>query len=214
MPEYPVDWTLSSGDATPAGPTIINFGCGTDWREDCLNIDHNPLLEPDLILDLNQPLPMDVPLTTRRFGVQSLRANSFDGLLANDLLEHLTNLTTFMTGALNLLKPGCDFTIKVPYDLSLGAWQDPTHVRAFNENSWIYFTDYHWYLGWDDARFDLVERTFLLTSYGMTLHNKGINEENLLRLPRVVDSMKVVLKKRLLTPLEQEAMGEKLKKNR
>jgi len=43
-----------------------------------------------------------------------------------------------MTNCLKLLRVGGVFKILVPYDLSYGAWQDPTHIRAFNERSWLY----------------------------------------------------------------------------
>ena len=46
--------------------------------------------------------------------------------------------------------------ITVPCDLSYGAWQDPTHVRAFNERSWGYYGEWASYLGWVDWRFELV----------------------------------------------------------
>jgi len=58
-----------------------------------------------------------------------------------------------MKSCLDLLKVGGIFEINVPYDLSLGAWQDQTHVRAFNENSWLYYTDWFWDMGWTEARF-------------------------------------------------------------
>jgi hypothetical protein len=35
------------------------------------------------------------------------------------------------------------------------AWQDPTHLRAMNMNSWLYYTSWFWYLGWFEHRFDL-----------------------------------------------------------
>lgn len=181
-------------------PGVVNLGCGRDWRPECLNVDINPQWQPDVVLDLNQPLPWHTPLESRRFGTIRLHENQFDGLLALDVLEHLPNLITAMTSALTLLKPGGTLTLQVPYDLSLGAWQDPTHVRAFNENSWSYFGEWHWYLGWHQARFDLAEQTFLLTPYGMELHRKGLTQDHLLRQPRAVDAMKVVLKKRLLPP--------------
>jgi hypothetical protein len=53
--------------------------------------------------------------------------------------------------------------IHVPYDLSFGAWQDPTHLRAFNERSWWYYCQRYWYLGWSDAHFDLMQRDYGLS---------------------------------------------------
>jgi hypothetical protein len=52
------------------------------------------------------------------------------------------DLPQLMGNFLNLLVEEGELEIVVPYDLSLGAWQDPTHVRAFNENSWRYYCDW------------------------------------------------------------------------
>jgi len=68
------------------------------------------------------------------------------------VLEHITDLKTYMTNCLELLKVGGVMEITVPYDLSLGAWQDPTHCRAFNQNSWLYYTEWSWYLGWEKQK--------------------------------------------------------------
>ncbi|MBF0124853.1 MAG: methyltransferase domain-containing protein, partial [Magnetococcales bacterium] len=179
-------------------PTVVNLGSGKDWRTDYLNIDCNATWNPDLVLDLNQPIPFGKQLTSQRFGEIRLSENSFETLIAFDVLEHITDLTTAMTSALKLLKPGGKFVIQVPYELSLGAWQDPTHVRAFNENSWIYYTDWCWYLGWDEARFDLESLTFVLSEYGDDLHRQGMELKQLKRQPRAIDIMKVVLCKRLV----------------
>ncbi|MBX9715374.1 MAG: hypothetical protein K2X42_02135, partial [Burkholderiaceae bacterium] len=41
------------------------------------------------------------------------------------------------------------------------AWQDPTHVRAMNENSWIYYIEWFWYLGWFEHRFEMIGSSYL-----------------------------------------------------
>jgi hypothetical protein len=51
--------------------------------------------------------------------------------------------------------------VEVPYEGAPTAWQDPTHVRAMNENSWLYYTDWFWYLGWFEHRFAVATSTFL-----------------------------------------------------
>jgi hypothetical protein len=86
---------------------------------------------------------------------------------------------------------GGEMHISVPYDLSLGAWQDPTHVRAFNQNSWVYYCAWAWYLGWTGSRFNM-ERLEYKLSPGTDLE---LPQEQLLRTPRAVESMYVVLKK-------------------
>ena len=55
----------------------------------------------------------------------------------------------------------CIFDIEVPYEKAPSAWQDPTHVRAFNTKSWIYYTDWFWYLGWLEYRFKVTRFAFL-----------------------------------------------------
>ncbi|MBV5336502.1 MAG: hypothetical protein J0653_00360, partial [Deltaproteobacteria bacterium] len=74
-----------------------------------------------------------------------------------------------MKNSLDLLSCGGEMWITVPYDLSYGAWQDPTHVRAFNERSWLYYSDWFWYLGWDDARFDIIDQKFIYSPLGVYL---------------------------------------------
>src|SRR5262249_51940570 len=132
--------TTSAG-AKPPIPTRINIGGGKDWRFDCLDVDYNADWDPDIVFDLNRPFPPSQPAKTRRFGTTTIERGYFDEIVANDVLEHIQDLQTAMTSCLELLKLGGRFRIQVPYDLSYGAWQDPTHVRAFNEMSWAYYTD-------------------------------------------------------------------------
>ncbi len=115
----------------------------------------------------------------------------FEVILANDVLEHIPNLVDAMTNCKELLKVGGQMRIHVPYDMSLGAWQDPTHVRAFNENSWKYYTEWHWYLGWPD-RFELTTLEMRLSKVGEALE---LPQDEIIRTPRAVDSMYVVLTK-------------------
>ena len=123
-----------------------------------------------------------------------------------DVLEHLDNLIEAMTTCLRLLKVGGIMKINVPYDLSWGAWQDPTHVRAFNEKSWLYYTDWHWYIGWSEYRFDLESLTYALSPIGAELQNQGVNLDLISRTPRAVDSMIVELKKRPLNSDEVQKL--------
>ena len=184
-------------------PALLNLGSGKDWRDDCLNVDINESVRPDALLDIGIPLQERQILATQRFGNIELHANMFDVIVANDVLEHIPDLVCAMENCLRLLKPGGHFLIYVPYDLSLGAWQDPTHLRAFNENSWLYYTDWYWYLGWSEARFDRISTEFRLSAFGQALVQAGKPLDEILRTPRAVDGMSVNLRKRYL--LESEA---------
>ena len=186
-------------------PTLTggNLGSGKNYRADCLNIDIEARLMPDMVLDLSEvdSFPITVPGLHQQEIV--LNENQFDEITALDVLEHVPKLTKMMENCLKILKEGGKFNIVVPYDLSLGAWQDPTHIRAFNENSWLYYTDWFWYLGWFDYRFERTELTLNLSALGEQLHKQNIPQEQLILTPRTIDSMKVVLVKRRTTPEEK-----------
>jgi SAM-dependent methyltransferase len=188
-------------------PRKLNLGSGKDWREDYFNVDIDPYWQPDAVMDFNQPAPIGQLLASSRFGTVTLENNYFDEIIANDALEHIRNLTTAMSTCLNLLRVGGLFRIAVPYDLSWGAWQDPTHVRAFNERSWLYYTDWFWYMGWTEARFDIAAFDLGLSPVGEALKRQQMKGEDLVRFPRAVDQMRVTLRKRTLTEAEKQQVG-------
>jgi hypothetical protein len=84
--------------------------------------------------------------------------------------------------------------IHVPYDLSLGAWQDPTHVRAFNENSFLYYTDWHWYLNWEE-KFTCTQMGLELSELGIEMADNKVAKDIIMRTPRAVDALQVILRK-------------------
>lgn len=148
---------------SPWQPKCINLGSGKDYKAGWLNLDLLERAEPDLVLDLS--VPQTFPLRTRtRFGsALELSAGSVARIHANNVLEHVRDLPCLMTNALALLCDGGEFEIEVPYEGALTAWQDPTHVRAMNENSWLYYTDWFWYLGWFEHRFEIAASQWLDT---------------------------------------------------
>jgi SAM-dependent methyltransferase len=209
--QLPAKWLATESDGAKI-PRKLNLGSGKDWREDHFNVDLAPYWEPDAVLDFNLPLPIGRPLATSRFGTVVLENHYFDEIVAFDTLEHIQNLATAMTSCLNLLRVGGLFRISVPYDLSWGAWQDPTHVRAFNERSWLYYTDWFWYMGWTDARFDIAHFDLGLSPIGEALKKQRVKGEDLARCPRAIDQMRVALRKRLLTEAEKQQLAKFLKR--
>ncbi len=184
-------------------PNKINIGSGKDFKQDCLNIDISENSNPDIVADLSDQNLIGRVIKSKRFEDISFDKNKFDEIIANDVLEHIPDLVSAMTNCLDLLKIGGQFNINVPYDLSYGAWQDPTHVRAFNERSWLYYTDWYWYLGWKESRFDMTKLDFTLSPTGIKMQQDGKTTEQILTQPRAVDSMSIVLTKRLLTEKEK-----------
>lgn len=181
-------------------PRLLNAGSGKDFKIDHLNADISKLWNPDIALDLSQPVDHSRVFDTCRFGRLNLEAGYFERIIANDVLEHVQDVVTMMTNFLILLQEGGELHLQVPYDLSYGAWQDPTHVRAFNEKSWLYYTEWAWYVGWDTHRFEMVELEFR-SEPDNPLGGLPHNQDNA-RSPRVIDSMRVVLRKRKNTSEE------------
>lgn len=142
-------------------PTRINLGSGKDYKSGWLNLDVVDRAEPDLLLDLAGELVLPCSAESMTAGPVLLQEGSIHLINANNVLEHVPNLTALMTNCLRLLADGGEFHIEVPYEHSPTAWQDPTHVRAMNENSWIYYTDWFWYLGWFEHRFAVERSTYL-----------------------------------------------------
>lgn len=189
-------------------PKQLNVGSGKDFRDDYLNIDIGDYWSPDVICDLGKPLfEKSAPsFDSKRFGRITLAKTSFNKIIAYDVLEHIPDLVTAMTNCLHLLKMGGIFEIYVPYDLSYGAWQDPTHLRAFNERSWLYYTDWFWYLGWKDARFNVDRLQMEYSPVGVELINNGLPQDALLRTPRAIDAMTVQLVKVGLSENDKQAL--------
>lgn len=70
--------------------------------------------------------------------------NSVGVVRAFDIFEHLTNPIVTMQELSRVLVPGGFAFIQVPSTDGRGAFQDPTHVSYWNENSFLYYTDRRW----------------------------------------------------------------------
>jgi hypothetical protein len=142
-------------------PRALNLGSGKDYKPGWLNIDIIDRAEPDLVLDLGKPLSLPIEGTSRFGAPVLLERGGLAGIHANNVLEHVPDLPMLMGNALALLEEGGVIEIEVPYEKAPTAWQDPTHLRALNENSWIYYTDWFWYLGWFEYRFEMASSSWL-----------------------------------------------------
>jgi len=145
----------------PWRPARLHIGSGKDYKPGWLNVDVLPRTEPDLVLDLSQPLRLPLQAQSCTVGAVELAEGQLDIVLANNVLEHVTDLPRLMTQVLQLLRVGGQLVIEVPYEHAPTAWQDPTHVRAMNENSWLYYSDWFWYLGWFEHRFGVLSSQYL-----------------------------------------------------
>lgn len=195
---------MSGGQIPEQVPRILHLGSGKDYRPDWLNLDIEARTNPDVVFDLSQPLP-EGPLPSARFGPVQLGPGCFDAIVANDVLEHIHDLVAVMSNCLTLLAEGGVMHVQVPYDLSYGAWQDPTHVRAFNEKSFLYYCEWFWYLGWQTHRFDRQKLDLVPSDLGRSLLAEGQSQELVCRTPRAIDALQVELVKIPLSETDKQA---------
>lgn len=104
------------------GDKVLNIGCGPDYVEGWTNLDGDQSVKADVHYDINKGLPF--------------KDNSFDVILASHILEHIPNLVELQKEFNRVLRrPHGRAFIIVPHYSSPDAWGDPTHCRAFSNQS-------------------------------------------------------------------------------
>ncbi|MCH7850078.1 MAG: methyltransferase domain-containing protein [Nanoarchaeota archaeon] len=100
----------------------LNFGCGTIIKKGYINVDMQKGKGIDKTFNFYKyPYPF--------------KANSFDEVLIDNVLEHLENPWRIMREIWRICKKSAIVRIIVPYYNSYYAYADPTHVNYFNETS-------------------------------------------------------------------------------
>lgn len=84
--------------------------------------------------------PLDISLGHDLNGTWPLRDSSVGVIRACDAIEHLSDKIHTMNEAHRVLAPGGFFISMTPSTDGRGAFQDPTHVSYWNENSFWYYT--------------------------------------------------------------------------
>jgi hypothetical protein len=100
-----------------------------------------------------------------------LAAGSVGVIRAADFLEHVADRVALMNELHRVLAPGGLLLSMTPSSDGRGAWQDPTHVSAWNENSFWYYTDpaLAAYVPAIEARFQV---SYLATDYPTDWHRE------------------------------------------
>lgn len=114
---------LAEKDADSKGLLKVDLGGGLFPREGYLTIDQEGA---DITCDLNEGIPLE--------------DNSVGVINASHLIEHLKDPIKTMREIHRVLAHGGWAFIEVPSTDGRGAWQDPTHVSYWNENSFWYYT--------------------------------------------------------------------------
>ena len=114
---------LAERDAELKGLQKIDIGGGINPLPGYKTVD---LYDADIIADLNEGIP--------------LPDNSVGVLNASHVIEHLKDPIKTMREIHRVLAHGGWAFIEVPSTDGRGAFQDPTHVSFWNENSFSYYT--------------------------------------------------------------------------
>jgi len=116
---------LAERDAELKGLLKVDIGGGLNPYPGYTTVDLRETA--DYVCDLNDGIP--------------LPDNSVGVLNASHIIEHLHDKTKIMGEIHRVLAHGGWAFIEVPSTDGRGAFQDPTHVSYWNENSFLYYTD-------------------------------------------------------------------------
>ena len=171
----------------PAGawaPRAINLDAGARYKPGWLNIDTRDESEPDLVLDLGQPLALPCELATQGGGTVQLQRGALELVFASDALARVADLPTAMGNLLELLKVDGACAVDIPLARPHDA------VRTLDASSWSDFTDGFWRSGWFDARFEMAAPQWLNEAREPVAQDKAA-------------LLRVVLRKVITTPRER-----------
>lgn len=111
----------------------LDIACGQNKKKGFTGIDIAKVDGVDIIHDLTKfPWPFE--------------DNSVGEAFCSHYVEHTPDLIAFMNEVYRILAPGAQLTIHAPYYTSMRCWQDPTHLRAISEASFLYYNK-----GWREA---------------------------------------------------------------
>ena len=123
----------------------LNIGCGSDIKEDHINIDFMKLEGVDVVHDLNKfPWPF--------------KSNTFESIFASHVLEQVDDLVKVAKEMHKISKKGAKVSIRVP-PFSCGvSYRDPTHKRFFSYFTFDYFSDNNSYYSRKDKGLFIIRK--------------------------------------------------------
>lgn len=129
------------------GIRIANLGCGNDYLAGAVNVDFYAE-RADIKHDLACfPYPFD--------------DDSFDRILAQNIIEHLDNPIEVMREIHRIGADGCLVDIRVPHFRSASLYEDITHVRGFAWRTFDVFLENGSVYGeYANFRFEMVSRAY------------------------------------------------------
>lgn len=142
------------------GKKVLDIGCGRTKLKGSVGLDQFKHEGVDIVANLEETLP--------------IANGEYDLVFANQVLEHVSDLTGLLSEIHRILKPGGQLLVHVPYFRSSWAHIDPTHIRSFTLDSLDYYVKDAWLYNeyrFMDESFTTIEK-FLDTEYKSTLGRK------------------------------------------
>ena len=106
----------------------LDVGCGANKQEHCLGMDKRRLPGVDVVHDIEAvPWPFAKETFTR--------------VILSHVMEHIDprKSVDVMNEIWRVMKPDGVLMLAMPYAGSFGHWQDPTHIKPWNEATCHYF---------------------------------------------------------------------------
>jgi len=104
----------------------LDIACGQTKQPGYVGIDISKIPGVDIVHDLEKtPWP--------------IKNNSVSEAFCSHFIEHVKNLPAFMDELHRVLVVGGKAAIVCPYYTSMRCWQDPFHIRAISEATFLYF---------------------------------------------------------------------------
>ncbi len=150
---------------------ILDVGCGIKKAAGSIGIDRNPASAADVLCDLDRfPYPF--------------ADNTFDGLQAIHVIEHVSDVLRTMEEFHRLVRPGGRVRVITPHYTDFSSFCDPTHRWHLNSFSFRYFGEDHGGFGYYSAtRFrEISVRLRLLAFWRMLGFEFLVNHSRRFRL--------------------------------
>src|ERR1041384_4656756 len=116
---------LTQAEVSPG--KILDIGCGTHKTPGAIGLDSNPRTDADVIHDLNR-VPYPFP------------ANSFDLIIANQVIEHVDDVLAVVAELYRIARPGALIRLDTPHYSDIASYTDLTHKHHLTTESFAYFT--------------------------------------------------------------------------
>lgn len=145
--------------ANQLGLPALDMGAAHSKPDGYLGVDQYENPNVDIVCDVTEGIP--------------LPDSSVGAIRAYDFIEHIPDGVALFNEFYRVLAPGGLLLIQVPSSDGRGAYQDPTHVTFYNENSFWYYTDpfYQKFVPTITCRFEALSLQTVYPSEWHATHN-------------------------------------------